>query len=117
MIVEMGCRSASINKDLEEIAEAIREAITRSRAIVAVVESRIANTNGSNPEMIITSAMAREPLTPPKPCDRDFPYPARISRKLEYTRVDATEDPSHTPPRNPLRTSALARSISSRTLD
>ena len=37
MIVEMGCKSASISSDREEKAETIREAITSRRAMVATV--------------------------------------------------------------------------------
>ena len=66
--------------------------------MVAAVDPVIAKINGSNPEIAITVAIASEPAIPPNPCDSDFPYPARISPKLEYIRVEATVEPSHTPP-------------------
>ena len=50
-----------MSKDREENAETIREAITRSRAIVPTVDPVIAEMNGSNPEMNITSTIANEP--------------------------------------------------------
>ena len=96
--VEMGCKSASISSDREERAETSREAITSRRAIVATVDPVIAKIKGSNPEIAMTAAIASEPTIPPNPCDSDFPYPARISLKLEYIRVDATVEPSQTPP-------------------
>jgi hypothetical protein len=87
-----------MSKDREENAETIREAITRRRAIVPTVDPVIAEIKGSNPEMNITSTIASEPAIPPKPLERDFPYPARISVNFEYIRVEATVAPSQTPP-------------------
>jgi hypothetical protein len=116
-MVEMGCRRLSMMSEREEIEETTREVTTRSKAAVAIVDPKNEKINGSSPEMAITAASASEPKTPPNPVDIDFPYPARISLKDEYIRVEAIFEPSHTPPLNPPRIKARARSISSRTLD
>jgi hypothetical protein len=98
----MGCSRASIRSDRDEIAEITREAITMSKDAVAMGEPAIEPINGKTPETAITKASAIEPKTPPNPVDIDFPYPARISLNEEYMRVDAIDEPSQTPPRNPL---------------
>jgi hypothetical protein len=113
----MGCSSASIRSDRDEIAETIREAITINRDAVAMGEPAIEPMKGRIPETAITKTSAREPKIPPNPVDIDFPYPARISLNDEYMRVEAIVEPSQTPPRNPPWINTRARSMSSRTLD
>jgi hypothetical protein len=94
----MGCRRASIRSDRDEKAETSREAITMSRDAVAIAEPASEPINGRIPETAITKTSASEPKIPPNPVDIDFPYPARISLKDEYMRVEAIVEPSQTPP-------------------
>lgn len=69
----MGCKSASISNDRDERAETMREAMTSSRAMAAVVDPVNDKMNGIRPEIIIKRAITNEPITPPKPCESDFP--------------------------------------------
>lgn len=69
----MGCKSASISNDRDERAETIREVMTRSKAMAAVVDPVNEKMNGIRPEIIIKRAITSEPITPPKPCESDFP--------------------------------------------
>jgi hypothetical protein len=62
-----------MSNDRDERAETIREAMMRSKAIAAVVDPVSEKMNGITPETIIMRAIANEPITPPKPCDSDFP--------------------------------------------
>ena len=94
----MGCKRASISSDRDEIAETSREAITISRAAVAMGEPAIDPINGRIPETAMTKTSASDPKIPPNPVDIDFPYPARISLNDVYMRVDAIVEPSQTPP-------------------
>ena len=61
-------------------------------------EPAMAPISGRNPEIKATTDSASEPAIPPNPLASDFPYPARISAKDEYMRVEAIAEPSLTPP-------------------